>query len=393
MITEKDLHIIVFTGLHPVLSFFVEQLIKYLDTHGVDYYLADAEHPETYNSPAFQEYVSKENVAVFMFNNIGASLSSNEGVNLWKERGIPVFDCLVDHPRSFEDTLKNPPCDIYAFALDYDHVSYMRKYYPKLAGIYFSPNGGTSCGTNTPFAERSIDVLYTGNCHEPILSFPKIDFMVDGGEEYYQYTIRSILANPSLSVDEIIDQYISLSGMNTDNEKSYYLKAETGAFIETVARRKTKLEGMKALDEAGVHVEIFGGSWICDDYPFSSNISVHDRIDIHELLPKISDSKITLCFMPWFKKGSSEKVFDAMLNGSLCVTDYSDYLGFNYRDGYNIIFFDLNNPKQMAADIKWLLDNPKAAEKIALNGYNTAISYDTWNSRFDFIIDRILSVF
>ena len=75
-----------------------------------------------------------------------------------------------------------------------------------------------------------------------------------------------------------------------------------------------------------------------------------------------------------------------MLNGALCVSDKSEYLSEHYRDGDNIVFFDLDNPDQMANDVKWLLDNPDKAEVIARRGYETASKYDTWDNRFQYFI-------
>ena len=106
----------------------------------------------------------------------------------------------------------------------------------------------------------------------------------------------------------------------------------------------------------------------------------------------IGNAKISLCFIPWYKNGCSEKNFDSMLNGCLVVTDRSGYLTENYRDGDNIIYFDLNNPEQMAADVKWLLDNIPQAEAIAERGFETAKEYDTWECRFEKVLNVMLSV-
>ena len=56
----------------------------------------------------------------------------------------------------------------------------------------------------------------------------------------------------------------------------------------------------------------------------------------------------------------------------------------------NIVFFDLDNPDQMANDVKWLLDNPDKAEVIARRGYETASKYDTWDNRFQYFIHVIV---
>ena len=392
MINYSDLHIVVFTGIHPVLSFFVRQMVAYLEEKSIDYYLADADNPDTYTCSEFDHYIKQPGVVCFMFNNIGSTLQTNDGSNIWKMLGIPVFNFLVDHPRNYGATLRNPACDIYAFALDMDHVVFMKEHYPELKGIFFSPNGGTSLGNNIPYDQRSIDVLYMGNCHEPIDSYPAVNYLPDRGQEYYQYTISTLMQNPSLSTDEVIASYIRERDLSLSEEQIYNLHTNTAIYIETTVRRHTKLSGMKALDDSGIRVEVYGGFWDCEDCPFSENINIHERIDIAELLVKACDAKITLCFMPWFKKGASEKNFDAMLNGSLCVTDSSEYLKQNYVDGKNIVYFDLNNPAQMAADIKWLLTNPEAASVIAQRGYETASKYDTWNNRFDFILEKMTEV-
>lgn len=388
----ENIHIIVFTGRHPVLSFFIEQFIKYLNNRYIDYYLVDVDHPESYNCAEFIEFASRNNTCAFMYNNIGLGMLTSEGDSFWKAHNIPVFDYLVDHPRNFGDSLRNPICDIYAFALDLDHVDFMKTHFPRLKGAYFSPNGGSEIDHSIPYTEREIDVIYMGDCNQapdafPALYIDEIDFI-----DYYHTTIETMLSNPGLSTDEVIDGYLASKRIELTEVDKYNLICVTSMVIENSLRHKTKLEGMKTLDNAGVHVEVYGNGWIDPECPFSDNIVIHNRIDIKELLNKTANAKIALCFMPWFKKGCSEKNFDAMLNGALCVSDASEYLKINYKDGDNIVYFNLDDPSQMAADIKWLLANPDIAQGIAQRGYETCIKYDTWNNRFDFVISKMLDV-
>ena len=392
MVSISELHIMLFTGRHPVLSFFIEQFVVYLDSCGIDYYLVNADDPSTYNGPAFEKYIMQDNVVAFMFNNIGVGMLSSDGTNLWKKMDIPVFNWLVDHPRNFEDPLRDPQCDIYVFAPDRDHVSFMERHYPKLKGYFFAPNGGGNLGTPIPYKERTIDVLYMGDCQEKNNYFPNVSFLPENGEDYYNYAISLLVKNPEISTDEAIEQYLINAGISLNDDQIFKLASATAAYIERFVRRLTKMEGMKALSDAGINVEVYGLQWICDDYPFSENIRIHDRIDVHELLKKTCNAKICLCFIPWFKKGCSEKNFDAMINGSICITDRSSYLNQNYVDGYNIVYFDLNNPLQMAEDVKWLLANPDSAEIIAKRGYETASKYDSWNNRFDLIVEKMCMI-
>lgn len=46
--------------------------------------------------------------------------------------------------------------------------------------------------------------------------------------------------------------------------------------------------------------------------------------------------------MPWFKDGAHDRVFNSMLNGAVCFTDWSRYLTENLRDGEDIFFYELD---------------------------------------------------
>lgn len=64
----------------------------------------------------------------------------------------------------------------------------------------------------------------------------------------------------------------------------------------------------------------------------------------------------------------------------------------HYVDGKDIVFFDLNNPEQMAADVSWLLGHPAEATIIAQNGQNKAKERDSWEVRYKYICDLISDV-
>ena len=151
--------------------------------------------------------------------------------------------------------------------------------------------------------------------------------------------------------------------------------------IENTVRRVFKQAGMQALDKMGIKVDIWGTGWEDDEYTYSENIRIHERVTPGELLKFTGDSKISLVYMGWQKRGCSEKNFDSMLNGCVCVSDTSSYLLENYVDGKNIVYFDMHNPDQMAMDIKYLLEHLDVAQKIADEGYKTALKYDSWDVR------------
>ena len=252
MINKKDLHIIVFTGVHPVLSFFVEQFIVFLKENAIDYYIANADDSHTYNCKSFDQFMSQKNTVVFMYNNIGLGLLLNDGDSIWKSYDVPVFDYLVDHPRYFADSLKTPLCDIYVFALDRDHVQFMEEHYNLLKGIFFSPNGGTEVNAEKNFSDRKIDVLYTGSCQAKVESYPQVDIFADGGVDFYNKTIHTLVEFPNLSTDVAIENYLATNDISLSKQEEFSLIEDTSWYIENTVRRFFKLE----VPRSQVHLQV-----------------------------------------------------------------------------------------------------------------------------------------
>ena len=299
------------------------------------------------------------------------------------EKNIPVFNFVIDHPRIFNDTLEDPEADIYLLTLDRNHTEFCKKYYPKLKDVFFVPHAGVEwTNSTTPYDHRSIDVLYMGDCQLEIKDLPRIRLFSDGGNDLYQKVSVKLYTNPLLSTENAISEYLNDAGVVIERESDeYILMRNVGNAIDKNLRRISKLSGMQALDQMGIHVDIYGDNWIDPEFPLSENISIHKRVEVGEILETLGNTKISLCFIPWFRGGCSEKNLDSMLNGAVCVSDRSEYLLEHYNDGEDIVYFDISNPGQMAADVKWLLEHPKQAAIIASNGQKKARQYDSWEIR------------
>ncbi len=377
--------IVVVKGRLDALDYFIDRFVDYLKKKELEYYLIDLRNPNTFGSNLI-EYLNKNNCYMFTFNNVGIDLSiKNE--NVWKKCNVEVIDYIVDAPRYFEDTLLNPQCNLNVVCLDKNHINYVKKFYPKVKNIFFSPNGGTEVNCRVPIYDRKIDVIYMGNCQlEP--QFVRIDkFDEDESRKLYSFCVNRLVAEPQKNVESIIEEYLIDIGKQLDDSFIRNTIEITAGLIEGEVRRYYKLSGIVALDKLGISVDIWGDGWNDQEYKFSDNIKIHERVSPDKIMKMVGNAKISLCFIPWFKRGCSEKNFDSMLNGAVCVTDKSEYLLQHYVDGYNIVYFDLNNLEQMAFDIKYLLEHLDVAETIAQRGYETAARYDTWEKRFDKILE------
>lgn len=369
------------------LDYFVEQLCVGAKKACIDYYIADARNPESYGGKKFYEYIEQEDCVLITFNQIGTMLFDDKDSNVWEKYNIPIYDIMVDHPRNYEDALINPLKVLNVLCIDKKHMDYIRTYYPNVNQVNFLPHGGCEEEKSTQeFNEREIDVLYVGSCQQEVNDFPAISILSDGGRELYNKVISLMITDSSYTTEEAIDKYFVENKIHVAKDVRLKLYNTCSFYIETFVRRYYKQLGMQELDKLGINVEIYGDNWEDRNHKYGPNIKIHNRITSKDCNLLSGEAKICLNFMPWFKDGTSERVYNAMLNKSVCVSDRSIYLEEKFEDGENIVFFDLNNPAQMAMDVKFLLENPQVAKFIATNGYNKAKNQDEWENRLTEII-------
>lgn len=366
------------------MDYFTDQLCIGAKELGCDVYVANAKDENSYNSDEFYKFLERDNVFAVLLNHIGLNLQKDED-NLWTKYGVMVFDFIQDHPRNFEDSLMEPVTDIHAIVLDNNHRKYIRRFYPKVKHIHFMPNGGAEVQGWMPYEERPIDVLYVGNCQRKLTQAPVLSFLDDAGADFYTSVLAFMKSNPSYTSEEAMEKYFIDRGIPVTEEQMYKLNQEPVMFIEENIRHHFKQKVLWYLSELGVKTEIYGDNWQ-GDFQIKSNVAIHNRISSEGCNILSGQSKICINCMPWYKDGCSERVFNTMLNGSVCVSDSSRYLKEKFQYGQDIVFYELDNMEQMACDILYLLENPKEAETIAMNGYLNSKMNHSWKKRMEDII-------
>ncbi len=320
-------------------------------------------------------------VAAILFNNVILS-ACYAGESLWDRLQIPVYDILVDHPVNYDAHLRNPIRQLHAVLIDRKHEAFVREVYPQVRYTHFVPLGGVEQTGHKPFADREIDVLFTGSGHDerPYLRIP---FLPEDGAAMYCEVMREIFMNPTTVTEEAVRRYVGNAGLALSEQEMLELYDKAYLSCEWNARRHFQLEIMKQLGSAGIPVTIYGGRWQDDAHVFSDSIHIAERVPLEECVKLPCNAKICLNILPWFKDGAHDRIFDAMINGAVSVTDTSDYLLERFDHGRELVFYELNNLPQLSENIRWLLHNPDQAERIAQRGYMTAVLYDTWEKRLE----------
>ncbi|MBR0164427.1 MAG: glycosyltransferase family 1 protein [Lachnospiraceae bacterium] len=364
------------TGILPALDYFTDSLMSACERNGWPYTVARM--GEELTGQQFATWVtSGEDCAVVMFNNVGLGLTMGER-NFWEAHHVPVHDILVDHPRAFYKYLDAPIAGLRFYCIDRNHVSFVRRFYPR-AEVSFLPHGGDQAGGEIPWEERPCDVLLVSSC-QGRQQFFHIERLPDKGASFYAMLIPALIEQDTVTTEAAIRSYLAQEGLS-DDALEKHLNEEYAFAVESRVRREYKKPLMRAMSDARIRMEVYGGNWDDEGEQYFEGIHLHERISARECNLLMSGAKFALNAMPWFKDGSHERIYNAMCNGAIAVTDRSVYLDETLTDGENVIFYDRKHPEEAAQRIRYLLSHPEEAAQIAERGRQYAQKEGTWEKR------------
>lgn len=129
-----------------------------------------------------------------------------------------------------------------------------------------------------------------------------------------------------------------------------------------------RYRALEMLVKNDIRVDVFGANW--ESVPFANKINLHGEISYKENLRVFSQAKIVFQDQAEFNNGAHDRVFTAMLNGAVVVSEYSSYLEQEFVNGEEIFLYDwLQGEKQievihkLLADESWRLSIAKRAKK------------------------------
>lgn len=144
-------------------------------------------------------------------------------------------------------------------------------------------------------------------------------------------------------------------------------------------RMKRRKECLEVLAEAGLKIKVFGNGWAKTS--FAENFEIHPAVKFDELLKLVAKSKIVLNIVPSFVEGSHERVFTAMLNGAVALTDRNKYYEKEFKEGSNIVFYSWDNLTELPDRLNDLLCDQERLNFIAAEGKKVALQKHTWTVR------------
>lgn len=382
-------------GYYQDTKYFTEEIGDELCRRGHQTFICDLARGS--HDPADMEaYLTKGVDAVLTFN--GEAIQKEELWQLWNQLGAAVVNILMDPPFHIDlrPYMESPEMEQYLLLCpDENHVDYVKRYFPQVKHVEFMPHSGTPAdGKPIPWREKQLDLLFSGTYTRPE-AFLDAMRQTMKPEEFKIYTDMGerILQDTALSIEQAVTE--TLLSDNYPLTPARIDGTITGmSLLDGWVRMVMRERVVTALVEGGIDIHVLGDGW--QNCPCAGRPRLHmlsrERIPLADTLTWMEKARINLNIMPWFKAGSHDRVFNAMLRKSIALTDPSSYFQKYFIDMDSIVYYSLENLKQLPETVRTLLSHPEQAEAIAENGYNKAEAF-TWKHYVEDLLLKIEKCF
>lgn len=396
--------VIMIKGAVETLEFFSQRMAERFEKRGIPVWFWDMKNPLK-SRKQMERFYRKGTwrageAALWTFNFIGLSgegMFEDEGKTLWQRYGIRCFCMMVDHPLYYYDPLTNGDSDWTLICIDKDHQAFVQNYYSRYGAAHFLPLAGTQLTSlaqadyrEIPYEERSIEVLFAGNYVQIPMLERELGKMEPENRAYYYDRIHSLIDHPQRSLDGELIGSLTFEFPEITREElleTLYHMCVVDLYVRSYFRRNI----ICSLAEAGIRVHVIGRDWDRADCKAPENLVAVGALDSLQCLEYMNRSKISVNVIPWFKKGTHDRIFNGMLQGCTVLTDSSLYLDGLMEEGREYAGFSLEDIGQIPDKVKSLLAAPAEAEAIARRGHRFAGQSHTWADRVDQVIDNIMS--
>ncbi len=412
---RKIRRIVMVAGGVETLEYFAIQMAERFRELGYSVFFYQLKD-EAGSARKLRKFVRTGETALVTFNFQG--LEKEEGVYregigyVWEEYRIPCYNIAADHPYFYDDRLCDLPADYHHISIDRCQESYFREFYPEYHSQGFLPLAGTELHENQSggeepagsgqretrlgvavlredmaagdgAAEREYDVLLTGNYTTVSFFEPYINWINEEYAAFYRGIIDDLIAHPHQTVEEAGIRHCEREMGKTPYDE-LRIAFHKMIFIDMYVRNYWRGAAVRTLVNDGIRVDVVGKGWEeLDGVERPECLVIHPQTDSLACLRMISRAKVSLNVMPWFKDGAHDRVFNSILNKTVCVTDPSRYLREELSEGEGICYYELERLNGLPGIVKRLLGDPGLREEIAAAGIGKVRERHTWANRAD----------
>lgn len=381
------MNIVLYKGnfAYNVVNYFVDELGKALERRGNNVQILDINCKDSQILIEQVNHIFSEKVDLVLSYN-GIDLTFNK--QFYSNLGIIMGNLFVDHPIYHLERLKN--ClgkNIFCGLYDEGAINTTLKYISSNLNLTHFMHAGSYASSEN--FDKEYDVIVVGGLKSNISIKEKMNKLEDGNiKDIISNLYEKINENYTITLDDYINEQVLLyeipENIIISNEFSIVLQY-IYHFLDSAMRYKVRYKAILELINNGIRVDYFGN---CEKELFKDNKNFinHGPKEYSEILEIMTKSKIVINDIPYFKNGSHERIFSAMLNKALVISNINNYSYNMYKDNESIVFYDVNKKNQLVEKVKYFLENEEERKRIVENAYDITSKYNTWDNRADEIL-------
>ncbi len=389
--------IVMFEGGVETLAYFSHRMAEQFRQMGYAVFFYDLKNEE-YSARKLRKFLKVGETALVTFNFQGLEKEAGvyrEGIGyVWDTYRIPCYNIAADHPYFYHDRLTDLPAEYHHISIDRLQEAYFKEFYPEFKHEGFLPLAGTMLiqGENdedltksetvcVEAAGKCYDVIFTGNYTKLSFFEPYINWINDEYAAFYRGIIDELIEKPYQTVEQVVLKHCERE-MGKEPNDQLRIALSKMIFIDLYVRNYWRGKVVRTLVNAGIPVDVVGKGWEeLEDIRYPENLRIHPQTDSLTCLKMLTQSKVSVNVMPWFKDGAHDRVFNSILNGAVCISDTSKYLCEELKEGEGICYYELEHIEELPDKVKDLLQNKEKMQDIVAQGREKVLDMHTWGKR------------
>jgi hypothetical protein len=331
---------------------------------------------------------------VFAFNAIGIDLKSGQ-YSLYDALNVPFVSFMVDHPCHHLGRLDSKLKHLLVTCTDKSHLDFLAAYYPPehIKIKTFLSTAGTEL---RPFAAESFDeylvkrttpVLFAGNFEAPERVW--LQMSLDAGlVKLLNDTADYLLVAENVAVDKACAYVMQETGVEFSGELKKKIYSMLLPLVYKYIWSYYRNSLLEVLLKAQVPLVVCNRN--TENYFAGEkykSVTFWGRKTYNELLPEIGRAKFFLDTHTNLLYGTTERVFNAMLNGAVAIREanYSQ----EFQDGKDLLLYKWAEINTLPERIFKLLEDPGATYAIAQNAAAKVKAKHTWLQRAKYVLNQV----
>ncbi len=375
--TRNDNRPILYKGsfLYDAVNVFVEDLAAALRGLGVETRIVDLCDEAAIRARHAEELMSNPRF-ILGFNGLRSGFTK-DGRPAHEFMTGTYIAALVDHPVYHLARIGSG--NSLTTVLDGSHLDFLRIVSPELVASTSILRHGASLSEvpSGTAPARDIDMLFAGTFLDPSEQFDVLRVMTEPFSGILLAALDSLLSSEFTPPHQAVMAAAEAANHGpTDDPEVFMRVMKMVSLVEGLTRAVKRIGVLRALDEAGVVVDIFGNNW---PHGLFRSHRVHPPLPYRQVLGLMRRTKIMLnCLMV---PGPHERPLSAMLNGAALLSDENAFFMEHFPTDSAAAYYHSSSPAELPNLARRLLENRQAREEMALRGQAIAAAHHTWHER------------